>query len=167
MWTHVIFTFSAHSSRSRLSEWATRDRNAGKQKSNPTGHTGCEYNCRSSLINMKRTRFRPPVMSVTLRVVWKSFQRFTGAGGRLLSYSFFIIWTRWRFVHDKFERVWKEAVVVLSKHYHCICLEGPRETTKNLNQESRCSKQNSNQVFPNTRLGPHRYVILPLASSCR
>jgi hypothetical protein len=39
---------------------------------------------------------------------------------------------------DKLERIWKEAVMVLSRHYPGICLEGLRKTTKNLNQDHLC-----------------------------
>jgi hypothetical protein len=40
---------------------------------------------------------------------------------------------------DKLGRIWKAAVMVLSRHYPGICLEGLRRTTKNLNQDNWCS----------------------------
>jgi hypothetical protein len=41
-------------------------------------------------------------------------------------------------MRDKLERIWKEAVMVSSRHYPGIYLEGLRKTTKNLNQDNWC-----------------------------
>jgi hypothetical protein len=120
----MIFAFSAHSSRSRISKLGNTACIQLGTSRNKCSETEielcvCECNCRSSLINTKRTRLTPPAMSVTLRiVVCKSFQRLGGAGeGGLFSYLFFSIWSIWRrmlrrFMHDEFEIILKEAVVV-------------------------------------------------------
>jgi hypothetical protein len=65
---------------------------------------------------------------------------------------------RW-LMNDELEKIWKEAIVIYSKHHLANCLEGRRKTTRNLRHESKYHSQESNPASPkyNPRaLPPHQ-----------
>jgi hypothetical protein len=53
---------------------------------------------------------------------------------------------------DELERIWKEAVVTLSKCYPRVCLEGLRKTTENIDQDIQCLGWNLNLSLLEYRL---------------
>jgi hypothetical protein len=48
--------------------------------------------------------------------------------------------------NENWERIWKEAAMDYSRHYHGICREKLEKTTKSLNQDICCFGQDSNGV---------------------
>jgi hypothetical protein len=53
--------------------------------------------------------------------------------------------------------IWKKVAVNQSRYYNGICLAGLRESTKNLNQDSQCAGEDSNQ-----RLSEWKSGLLPI-----
>jgi hypothetical protein len=64
-------------------------------------------------------------------------------------------------VNNELERIWKEVVVTSSINYHGILRDELRETTKNMNQESRCPSQDSNPAHSEYK---SRALLLPTRS---
>lgn len=57
---------------------------------------------------------------------------------------------------DELERIQKEVIVVYSRYYPGICLEGLRKTTKTLSEENLCLGRDSNPV-----LTKYKTTVLP------